>query len=64
MAAVGGGFKALSELCGGNVAELLLLRDAFGLVAAVALRLHSAQKPRSRQALSFSAIHARDLSAA
>jgi hypothetical protein len=33
IAAMGGSFKALSELRGGNMAELLLLREAFGLVA-------------------------------
>jgi len=33
IAAMGGGFKALSELRGSNMAELLLLREAFGLVA-------------------------------
>jgi hypothetical protein len=33
VAAMGGSFKALSELRGGNMAELLLLREAFGLVA-------------------------------
>ena len=32
MAARGGGFKSLSELRGGGIAELLLLRGAFGLV--------------------------------
>jgi hypothetical protein len=30
---MGGSFKALSELRSGNMAELLLLREAFGLVA-------------------------------
>ena len=33
IAAMGGSFKTLSELRGGNMAELLLLREAFGLVA-------------------------------
>jgi hypothetical protein len=33
IAAMGGSFKALSELRGGDMAELLLLRQAFGLVA-------------------------------
>lgn len=33
IAAMGGSFKPLSELRGGNMAELLLLREAFGLVA-------------------------------
>lgn len=33
IAAMGGSFKALSELRGSNMAELLLLREAFGLVA-------------------------------
>ena len=33
IAAMGGSFKALSELRGSNMAELLLLRQAFGLVA-------------------------------
>ncbi|MGS5087286.1 hypothetical protein ACVC7V_12375 [Hydrogenophaga sp. A37] len=32
IAAMGGNFKALSELRGGHMAELLLLREAFGLV--------------------------------
>ncbi|MBQ0919485.1 hypothetical protein KBW71_13665 [Hydrogenophaga aromaticivorans] len=33
IAAMGGSFKALSELSGGNMTELLLLSEAFGLVA-------------------------------
>lgn len=33
IAAMGGSFKALSELRGSNMAELLLLREAFALVA-------------------------------
>ena len=33
IAPLGGSFKALSELRGGDMAELLLLRVAFGLVA-------------------------------
>jgi hypothetical protein len=33
MAAMGGGFRALRELCGGGIAALLLLREVFGLVA-------------------------------
>lgn len=33
IAATGGSFKTLSELRSNNMAELLLLREAFGLVA-------------------------------